>query len=78
MKIIFAESGISLTIECGIQIPLKDTVQESEIQYLESGIHGVESGIKHCPGFPYTKRNVAERVLLTRLLGYGCSLMWIL
>lgn len=38
MKIIFAESGISLTIECGIQIPLKDAVQESEIQYLESGI----------------------------------------
>ena len=38
MKIIFAESGIALTIECGIQIPLKDAVQESEIQYLESGI----------------------------------------
>ena len=47
MKIRFAESGISLTIECGIQIPLKDTVQESEIQYLESGIRNPCYGLKN-------------------------------
>ena len=51
------ESRITLTI--GVQNP-SSIDKESEVQYLESGIHGVESGIKHCPGFPYTKRNVAE------------------
>lgn len=57
MKILFAESGISLTIECGIQIPLKDTVQESEIQYLESEILVMDSRTKDCLGLSYKGRN---------------------
>ena len=39
------QSGIRLTI--GIQVPLTKT----GIQYLESGIHGVESRIQECPRF---------------------------
>ena len=45
------ESGIPLTI--GIRNP-SFTEKESGIQFLESGIHGVESRIQDCPGFPYT------------------------
>ena len=44
------KSGIPLTIE--IRNP-SSTDKESEIQYLESGIHGVESRIQSCLGFPY-------------------------
>ena len=53
----FAESGTSLRMERGIQIPLKDTVQESEIEYLESGIHVVDSRTKDCLELSYRGRN---------------------
>ena len=44
------KSGLPLTIV--IQIP-SSTDKESRIQYLESRIQGVKSGIKECLGFPY-------------------------
>ena len=34
---------------------------EFAIQYLESGIHGVESRIQDCLGFPYVGRAVSRR-----------------
>ena len=37
---------------------------ESAIQYLESGIHGVESSIQDCLGFPYVGRAVSRREFL--------------
>ncbi|CAH3018662.1 unnamed protein product, partial [Porites evermanni] len=43
----------------GIQIGIRNpssTDEESEIQYLESGIHGVESRIQDCLGFRYMGR----------------------
>ena len=36
-------------LESRFQVPLTET----GIQYLESGIHGVESRIQDCLGFPY-------------------------
>ena len=39
-------------LEFRIQIPLTKT----GIQYLESGMHGVESKIQDCLGFPYMER----------------------
>ena len=47
------ESGIPLTN--GIRNPCS-TDKESEIQYLESGIHSMESRIQDCLGFPYKGR----------------------
>jgi len=50
------ESGIQLKesrIPIKIEIQdLSSTEKESGIQYLESGIHGVESRIEDCLGFP--------------------------
>ena len=46
------ESGIILTIEIQNQVPLTKT----GIQYLESGIHGVEYRIQDCLGYPCTGR----------------------
>ena len=43
------ESGIPLTI--GIQNPSSTALTKTRIQYLESGIHGVESRIQDCLGF---------------------------
>ena len=50
------ESGIQLNesksheqLQSRFQVPLTET----GIQYLESGIHGVESRIQDCLGFPY-------------------------
>ena len=40
-------------LESRIQVPLAKT----GIQYLESGIHDVESWIQHCLGFPYCGDN---------------------
>ena len=37
---------------------------ESPIQYLESGIYGVESTIQDCLGFPYVGRAVSRREFL--------------
>ena len=45
------ESGIPLTMEPGIQVTLK----KNGIEYLESGIHGVESRTQN-PEFPYMVR----------------------
>ena len=44
------ESGIPLTIGTGsrIQVPLRKT----GMQYLESGVHGVETRMQDCLGFP--------------------------
>ena len=47
------ESGILSTIEIRNPSP---TEKESRIEYLESGIHGVESRIQTCLGFPYIGR----------------------
>ena len=48
-RIHFKESGFPLMIGFRIQVPLKKT----GIQYLESGIQGVESRIQDCFEFPY-------------------------
>ena len=57
------ESGKFWLVESGIQlkesgIPLTIRIQNPtstvRIQYLESGIHGVEFRIQDCLGFPYT------------------------
>ena len=42
-------------MELRIQVPLTNT----GIQYLETGIHGVESGIQDSLGLPYVGRNMA-------------------
>ena len=52
------ESGIPLTI--GIQNPVLLT--NTEIQYLESGIHSVDSRIQDCPEFHYMERNIVFSV----------------
>ena len=52
------ESGILLTI--GIGNP-RYTDKESRIQYLKSGIHGVESRFQDCLGFPYILQWVKQR-----------------
>ena len=56
IQIQLKESGIPLTI--GIQSP-NFTDKESGIQFLESGIHDVESRIEDCPGFPHMGRYIA-------------------
>ena len=50
------ESGILLRI--GIQS--KDLLEKTEIKCLELGIHGVESRIQDCLGFPYIRRKAAH------------------
>ena len=52
------ESGILLTI--GIGNP-RYTDKESRIQYLESGMHDVESRFQGCLGFPYILQRVKQR-----------------
>ena len=46
----------------GIRNPTYDwnPVTKTGIQYLESRIHGVESRIQDCLGFPYVRRNMAS------------------
>ena len=58
---LLVESGI---LGFGIRNPSKDLNPESKvpltktgIQYLESVIHGVESRIQDCLGFPYMRRS---------------------
>ena len=46
------DQGIWISLTIVIQIP-SSTDKESIIQYLESRIQGVKSGIKECLGFPY-------------------------
>ena len=46
------DQGIWIPLTTVIQIP-SSTDKESRIQYLESRIQGVKSGIKECLGFPY-------------------------
>ena len=46
------DQGIWIPLTIVIQIP-SSTDKESRIQYLESRIQGVKSGIKECLGFPY-------------------------
>ena len=41
-------------MEARIQVPMTKT----RIQYLESGIHGMESRIQDCDGFPYIGRYI--------------------
>ena len=53
VKSLLVESGILLRI--GIQNPIS-TDKESWIQYLESGIHGMESRIQDFRGFLYMER----------------------
>ena len=55
IRIQLKESGIPLRI--GIQSP-NFTDKESGIQFLESGIHDVESRIQDCPGFPHMGRSI--------------------
>ena len=38
----------------------ESTELESGIQYLESGIHSVESRIQDSPGFPYMGRSISK------------------
>ena len=52
------ESRIKLK-ESGIQIPLT----KSGMQFLESGIDSVESGIQDCLGFPYMERKILLFIL---------------
>ena len=52
----------------GIRIPhnwnLSSTDKESRIQYLGSGIHGVESRIQDCLGFTYMRQSLFSTCLL--------------
>ena len=57
----FKESGIPLTIR--IQNP-SSTEKEFGIQHLESGIHGVESRIQHCPEFPCFRIKLSSKISL--------------
>ena len=50
------ESGIPLTIGFGIQNPLT----KAGIQFLESGIQGVESTMQDCLGFPYFGQKISR------------------
>ena len=58
-----------------IQVLLTNT----GIQYQESGIHGVESRIQDCPGFPYMGRHTAEvrfrwKIFLTKeMIKFRCK-----
>ena len=54
-KCLRVESGIPLRI--GIQNQSSTEKHWNPFQYLESGIHGVESRIQDCLGFSYTKTN---------------------
>ena len=55
---LLVESGI---LGFGIRNPFKSSIQvpltKTEIHYLESVIHGVESRIQDCLGFPYIGRS---------------------
>jgi len=51
------ECGIPITIE--IRNP-SSTDKKSGVQYLESGIHGVESGIEDCLVLFYTRRDFGQ------------------
>ena len=69
-EVYLVESGIPgfgiRDIAQGIQIGIRNpssTDEESEIQYLESGIHGVESRIQDCLGFRYMGREVSINAL---------------
>ena len=66
-RILLVESGIQNTAQA-IQNPTNDwnpvPVAKTGVQYLESGIHGVESAIQDYRGFPYTERksyNIDEK-----------------
>ena len=55
LEILLLESGIQLK-EFGILLTIgirNPRSTEKESGYLESGIHGVESRIQECLGFPY-------------------------
>ena len=52
--------GIPITIWIRIR---NSTDKESGIQFLESGIHDVESRIQDCPGFPYNGRYITINVM---------------
>ena len=56
----FKESGIPLTTESGIQVPLN-----LESSTLEPRIHSMESRIQDCLGFPYMGRENCRLVLFT-------------
>ena len=72
-KFLLVESGI-LVFGIGntaqlIRVPLtvgnrnlSSAENESIIQHLESGIHGMESRIQDCLEFPYTERTTAQAV----------------
>ena len=63
-------------VSCGIRNPRlwnpnndlnsnpNSTDEESGIQFLESGIHDVESRIQDCPGFSYKGRYITLKVML--------------
>ena len=44
----------------------ESTVLEFGIEYPESGIHSMESGIQDCPGFPYMGRSDKQAAVIYR------------
>ena len=56
------------------QLRLEVLLTNSGIRYLQSGIHGLESRIQDCPGFPYMGRATDEIVVVSDKKGpvRGC------
>ena len=73
------ESGILLRIGIQFNVPLEKT----GIRCLESGIHGVESRIQDCLGFPSMKRkathvkNCCLRINCMLLRSISLKLLWL-
>ena len=69
------ESGIRqiFLVECGIRNAATKNdrnLEEYRIQYPESGIHGVDSGIQGCAGFPYIGHAVSSFHLNGHNIGF--------
>ena len=69
MKFMRVESGI---LGFGIQNP--DSTDKDSLQYLESGIHSLESRIQDCLGFPY----MGQKEHLTFMIRYQIDLFGLL
>ena len=73
------ESAMLLRIGIQSNVPL----EKSGIRCLESGIHGVESRIQDCLGFPYMKRKAAHvkncclRIYYMLLRSISLKLLWL-
>ena len=51
---------VSWALESRIQLKESGILLRIGIKYLESGIHGMESRIQDCHGFPCMRQNVSQ------------------